>query len=62
MEPHQQEFSQMPGITDNPLGASFRQLSEEDTKPRAMLWSSISVGLLVVAVGVYFLGDWLGWF
>lgn len=62
MEPHRQEVGQMPGMNDNPLGVPFRELSEADTKPRAMFWSSLSVGLLVVAVGVYFLGDWLGWF
>lgn len=62
MEPNRQEFGQMPGINENPVGASFRELSEEDARPRAMLWSSIGVGALVLAVGGYFLGSSLGWF
>ncbi len=62
MEPDRQNLGQMPGINDNLVGASFRDLSEQDTTRRGLLWSSIGVGLLVVGVGIYFLGDWLNWF
>lgn len=62
MEPHRPEFGQMPGVNDNHLGPSFRELSESDSTPRGLLWSSIGVGVLVLAVGGYFLVDWLGWF
>lgn len=52
----------MPGVSGNPIGPSFRELSEGDTTRRGWLWSSIGVGALVVGVGVYFVGDWLNWF
>ena len=62
MEPHRQEPGQMPGVSGNPIGPSFRELSEGDTTRRGWLWSSIGVGALVVGAGVYFVGDWLNWF
>lgn len=62
VEPHRQEFGQMPGMNDNPLAPSFRELSAADTSRRGMMWSSIGVGALVIATGIYFLGDWLHWF
>ncbi|CAH0172991.1 hypothetical protein SRABI76_01330 [Microbacterium oxydans] len=61
-EPYRQDFAQMPGINGNEMTPSFRELSPSDTTKRGMLWSSIGVGALVVAVGVFFLGDWLHWF
>lgn len=61
-EPHRQEFGQMPGINGNEISPSFREFSHADTTKRGLIWSSISVGLLVVGVGIFFLGDWLHWF
>ena len=61
-EPYRQDFAQMPGINGNPVGASFRELSPEDTTRTGMMWSSIGVGALVVGTGIYFLGKWLHWF
>jgi|GEM_PF-2877661 len=61
-EPYRQDFAQMPGINGNELAPSFRELSPSDTTKRGMLWSSIGVGTLLVAVGIFFLGDWLHWF
>lgn len=62
VEPHRQATGQMPGINGNHLAPSFRELSPADTTNRAMKWSSIGVGALVVGVGIFFLGDWLHWF
>lgn len=62
VEPYRQDFAQMPGVNGNEMAPSFRELSPADTTKRGMMWSSISVGLLVAAVGIYFLGDWLHWF
>ena len=62
MEPDRPEFGQMPGVNENPLGPSFRELSEHDTTRSAWIWSSIGVAVLVVGTGIYFLGDWLNWF
>lgn len=62
MEPDRQDLGQMPGINNNLVGPSFRVVSEADTTKHAMMWSSIGVGALVLAVGIYFLGDWLSWF
>lgn len=61
-EPLRQEISQMPGINNNPMGPSFRELSAADTTNRGMMWSSIGVGALVLGTVIYFLGDWLHWF
>lgn len=62
MEPDRAQFGQMPGINDNALAPSFRDLSIEDASPRAWVWSSVGVGVLVLGAAVYFLGDWLDWF
>ena len=61
-EPYRQDFAQMPGSNGNELAPSFRELSHADTTKRGMIWSSVGVGALVVAVGISFLGDWLRWF
>lgn len=61
-EPHRQEFGQMPGINGNEVSPSFHELSHSDTTRRGLMWSSISVGILVTSVGLFALGDWLHWF
>lgn len=61
-ERYRQDFAHMPGVNSNDVSPAFRELSPADTTRRGMVWSSIGVGLLVVAVGVYFISDWLHWF
>lgn len=61
-EPYRHGLAQMPGVNGNEMAPSFRELSHADSTKRGMIWSSIGVGALGVAVGVYFLGDWLHWF
>lgn len=62
VKPMQQEFGQMPGVNNNLVGPSFREMTPADTTKRGMLWSSIGVGALLMVTGIYFLGSWLRWF